>query len=82
MNTIAIFIFINSATILILYVLMFSLFYQLDSLTHQYNQLERNKGVSEGKMRNLISDINYNDHYLKKYIDTINNNAYEHINNK
>lgn len=65
------FIFINALSILILYLLMFSLFYQLDSVKSRQSTIEAKKEVSERQLKNLISSINYNDQYLKKYIDHV-----------
>lgn len=66
------FIFVNSISIMILYLLSFSLFYQLDSLKYRQDSLEKNpKGVTKQQLKNLVHRINYNDQYLKKYIDHV-----------
>lgn len=67
------FILINALSILILYLLMFSLFYQLDSVKSRQSTIESKKEISERQLKNLISSINYNDQYLKQYIDHVHN---------
>lgn len=67
------FIFINAVSILILYLLVFSLFYQLDSVKSRQSSLENKKDVTKQQLKNLISSINHNDQYLKQYIDHVHN---------
>lgn len=64
-------IFINALSILIIYLLMFSLFHQLDSVKRRQSTMEAKKDMSERRLKNLISSINYNDQYLKQYIDHV-----------
>ena len=73
-RSLILFILVNSLSIMILYLLAFSMFYQLDSLKYKQDSLEKNpKGVTKKQLQNLIHSINYNDVHLKKYIDHVHN---------
>jgi predicted PurR-regulated permease PerM len=64
-------ILLNAISILILYILVFTLFYQMSDLTTRYENITDTQDVNTTQLKNLVSDINYNDKYLKKYVDHV-----------
>lgn len=70
-HSVTIFTFVNSISILILYLLVFSLFYHVDLVKHKYSHFNKYKEVNEQQIKNLVYDVNYNDQFIKKYLDEI-----------
>ena len=56
---------------MVLYLLVFSLFYEVDNLKYKYSNFLKYEDDNERQMKNLVDDINYNDKFLKKYLDNI-----------
>ena len=67
------FIIVNSISIMVLYLLVFALFYDVNSLKYKYFNLNVYRKQNDLKFKNLVDDVNYNDRFLKKYLDIINN---------
>jgi len=73
MEQFVIFTIVNSISIMVLYLLVFALFYDVDGLKYKYFNLEVYKKQNDQQIKNLIDDVNHNDRFLKKYLDIINN---------
>lgn len=73
MNQNTIFTIVNSICIMVLYLLVFALFYDVNSLKYKYFNLEIYKKQNDQQFKNLVDDVNHNDRFLKKYLDIINN---------
>tara|TARA_Y100000816_G_C25932927_1_gene486522 strand:- start:439 stop:627 length:189 start_codon:yes stop_codon:yes gene_type:complete len=56
---------------MVLYLLVFSLFYEVDNLKYKYSNFLKYENENEKQMKNLVDDVNYNDKFLKKYLDNI-----------
>ncbi len=66
-----VFILVNGICIMVLYLLVFSLFYEVDNLKYKYSNFLKYENENEKQMKNLVDDVNYNDKFLKKYLDNI-----------
>jgi predicted DNA-binding ArsR family transcriptional regulator len=77
MHIIHISVLVNSLSVLILYVLVYILFYHND--VKRFNDDILNKKLNENttSMENLIRDVNYNNEYIKGYINIKNNMNFE-----
>ena len=77
MNIIHVSVIVNSLSLLILYVLVYTLFYHND--VKRFNDDILNKKLNENttSMENLIRDVNYNNEYIKGFINIKNNMNFE-----
>lgn len=73
MHILHISVFVNSLSILILYVLVYTLFFHNDTKRFNDDILNRKIKDNTTSMGNLIRDVNYNNQYIKEYINKKNN---------
>ena len=66
-----VFILVNGICIMVLHLLVFGLFYEVDNLKYKYSNFLKYENENEKQMKNLVDDVNYNDRFLKKYLDNI-----------
>lgn len=64
-------IFINSLSILILYVLVYSLFYQVTNTHYKLNDIRSELTYQNNQTKNLVQDINHNNRMLKYYLNAV-----------
>jgi len=73
MNIIHVSVIVNSLSLLILYVLVYTLFYHNDVKRFNDDILNNKLNENTTSMENLIRDVNYNNEYIKGYINIKNN---------
>jgi hypothetical protein len=64
---------VNSLSVLILYVLVYTLFFHNDAKRFNDDILNIKVNENTTSMKNLIRDVNYNNEYIKGYINIKNN---------
>ena len=67
-------IIVNFICILILYVLVMYLFNKYMDIEEKVNSMVDYQVMNDRQLKNLISDINYNDRHITEYIKTQNTN--------
>ena len=60
---------INALSVLILYVLVYTIFFKLVQIEERQNDIESVNRLQETQHQNLIRDINYNNLVLKAYLN-------------
>ena len=60
---------INALSVLILYVLIYTIFFKLVQIEERQNDIESVNRLQETQHQNLIRDINYNNLVLKAYLN-------------
>jgi hypothetical protein len=60
---------INALSVLILYVLLYTIFFKLVQVEERQNDIESVNRLQETQHQNLIRDINYNNLVLKAYLN-------------
>lgn len=60
---------INALSVLILYVLVYTIFFKLVQIEERQNDIESVNRLQETQHQNLIRDINYNNLALKAYLN-------------
>ena len=60
---------INALSVLILYVLIYTVFFKLVQIEERQNDIESVNRLQETQHQNLIRDINYNNLVLKAYLN-------------
>jgi hypothetical protein len=60
---------INALSVLILYVLVYTIFFKLVQIKERQNDIESVNRLQETQHQNLIRDINYNNLVLKEYLN-------------
>lgn len=65
---------INSLSVLILYILVYTIFFKLVQIEERQNDIESVNRLQDTQHQNLIRDINYNNLVLKAYLNKENEN--------
>lgn len=65
---------INSLSVLILYILVYTIFFKLVHIEERQNDIESVNRLQDTQHQNLIRDINYNNLVLKAYLNKENEN--------
>jgi hypothetical protein len=60
---------INALSVLILYVLVYTIFFKLVQIEERQNDIESVNRLQETQHQNLIRDMNYNNLVLKAYLN-------------
>lgn len=60
---------INSLSVLILYVLVYTIFFKLVQIEENQKDIEHTNSLQDTRHDNLIRDINYNNLVLKAYLN-------------
>lgn len=65
---------LNSLSVLILYILVYTIFFKLVQIEERQNDIESVNRLQDTQHQNLIRDINYNNLVLKAYLNKENEN--------